>query len=159
MTKWARRRRRKEQRRLESEERRKAEEQPRVEPQIPDLGTQQEKTPENVKHTRENKKIKPAQIQTSKPILSQIPRYVYLFAFFALLSGVFFPLITMNPTEQNFDSVITGTGILFVGLGGAILVYKATTSDKKRGVLMGSGFGLIAISLVVIFTIASIPDV
>ena len=79
-----------------------------------------------------------------------------LFAFFALLSGVFYPLITDPiPAEQNLDNVIFGTGILFVGLVGGILVFKAITSDKKQGIrLLVSGFGLIAVSLTLIFTIA-----
>ena len=151
MTKWARIRRRKERRRVESEERQKAE------PSVQDPYIQQEKIIENVEEAKPTKKIKHTQIQTSKPIISQIPRYVYLVAFFALLSGVFFPLITDNPMEQNFDNVIKGTGILFLGLVGGILVFKAATSNKKQSVLMGCGFALIAISLALIFTIASVP--
>ena len=149
MTKWARIRRRKERRKAEAEEHRKAE------PSVQDPYIQQEKIIENVEETTPTKKIK--HTQTSKPIISQIPRYVYLVAFFALLSGVFFPLITDNPTEQNFDTVIKGTGILFLGLVGGILVFKAATSNKKQSVLMGCGFALIAISLALIFTIASVP--
>ena len=60
-----------------------------------------------------------------------------------LLSGFFHPLIT----GASFDTVIIGTLILFVGLAGAVLVFKAATSDKRRGIYMGGGFGLIAISL------------
>ena len=70
-------------------------------------------------------------------------KYVYLIAFFMLLSGFFHPIIT----GASFDSVITGTLILFVGLAGGVLVYKAGTSDKRRGIYLGGGFGLIAISL------------
>ena len=60
-----------------------------------------------------------------------------------LLSGFFHPIIT----GSSFDTVITGTLILFVGLAGGVLVFKAATSDKRRGIYMGGGFGLIAISL------------
>jgi len=35
---------------------------------------------------------------------------------------------------------------LFVGLAGSILVYKAANTENKRGILLGVGFGLIAIS-------------
>ena len=69
-------------------------------------------------------------------------KYVYLVLFFALLSGFFQPLITGAP----FDNVIFGVIILFVGLAGTVLVYKAATSDSKRGIYLGGGFGLIAIS-------------
>lgn len=70
-------------------------------------------------------------------------KYVYLIAFFVLLSGFFHPIIT----GTSFDSVIIGTLILFVGLAGGVLIYKAGTSDKRRGIYLGGGFGLIAISL------------
>jgi len=69
-------------------------------------------------------------------------KYVYLILFFALLSGFFQPLIT----GTTFDNVIFGVIILFVGLAGAVLVYKAATSENRRGIYLGGGFGLIAIS-------------
>ena len=185
MTKWSRIRRRKERRKAEAEERRKAEEPQTSEPQtsapqVGDLSTQQEKITENVQPTEKkfNMFKKPSQqeksskniqqvrenveqenIQTikQKPILSQIPRYVYLVAFFALLSGVFFPLITSDPTEQNLNNVLAGTAILFLGLVGAILVYKGTTGNKNRSAVISLGLVLIAVSLALIFTIAGTP--
>ena len=158
MTKWSRVRRRNERRKSEAEERRKAEELRRTEPQIEDLNTQQEKSSENIQQTRENVEQENTQTFKQKPILSQIPRYVYLVAFFALLSGVFYPLITPNPSEQNLDNVLKGTAILFLGLTGAILVYKGTTSDKNRAAVVSLGFVLIAVSLALIFTIAGTPE-
>ncbi|MFB5647329.1 MAG: hypothetical protein ACE5RO_04215 [Candidatus Nitrosomaritimum yanchengensis] len=74
-------------------------------------------------------------------------KYVYLVIFFALLSGFFHPLITGN----SFDSVISGVVVLFVGLIGGILVYKSTSSEKNRIIYFGVGFGLVAISLALIF--------
>ena len=76
-------------------------------------------------------------------------KYVYLIIFFALLSGIFHPLIT----GFNFDFLITGILILFVGLLGSILLYKSITSETKRRIFFGSGFTLIAISLYYIFQI------
>ncbi len=70
-------------------------------------------------------------------------KYAYLVGFFALLSGIFYPFIQGG----GLDYTIFGVVILFVGLAGGILVYKAATSEKKRGVYIGIGFGLIAISL------------
>ena len=154
MTKWSRIRRRK----AEAEERRKAEELQRTEPQIGDFNTQQEKSSENIQQTRENVEQEHTQTFKQKPILSQIPRYVYLVAFFALLSGVFYPLITPDPAEQNLDNVLKGTAILFLGLTGAILVYKGTTSDKNRAAVVSLGLVLIAVSLALIFTIAGTPE-
>jgi len=74
-------------------------------------------------------------------------KYVYLLIFFALLAGFFHPIIT----GRSFDSVIIGVIVLFVGLAGFVLVFKASTSEKRRGIHLGGGFGLIAISLVYIF--------
>ena len=74
-------------------------------------------------------------------------KYVYLTAFFALLSGIFHPLIT----GQNFDAVLSGIFVLFVGLAGCILLYKTTTSENIKGIFYLSGFSLIIISLYFIF--------
>lgn len=70
-------------------------------------------------------------------------KYVYLVIFFALLSGFFHPIIT----DSSFDSVIIGVIVLFVGLAGGVLLYKAALSEKRRAIFLGGGFGLIAISL------------
>ena len=74
-------------------------------------------------------------------------KYVYLIVFFVLLSGFFSPLIT----DTSFDIVIEGTLILFIGLAGGILLYKATISETKREIFFISGFALIGISLYFIF--------
>ncbi|HXG14233.1 MAG TPA: hypothetical protein VNK25_03785 [Candidatus Nitrosotenuis sp.] len=80
-------------------------------------------------------------------------KYGYLVAFFALLSGIFYPFIQGG----TLDYTIIGIIILFVGLAGAILVYKASTSDKKRGIYLGIGFGLIAVSLFYILQLTGRP--
>ena len=74
-------------------------------------------------------------------------KYIYLVAFFALLAGFFHPLIT----NTSFDSVIVGVLVLFVGLAGGVLLYRSATSENKRGIFLGGGFTLIAISLYYIF--------
>ena len=82
MTKWTRMRRRKERRRAEEvSARAEGEEKP----------TEPERISENIQHSQEIEK--PESTKTSKlnTILSQIPRYAYLLAIFALLAGVFFP--------------------------------------------------------------------
>ena len=72
---------------------------------------------------------------------------------FLLLSCVFFPLITPG---IPFDHVIQGTTILFLGLVGGILLFKATTSDNRRGILIAIGFALITISLVLIYQLREV---
>ncbi|GBF23716.1 hypothetical protein MnTg01_00041 [archaeon MnTg01] len=77
---------------------------------------------------------------TSKVITGA--KYVYLILFFVFLAGIFNPIINERPLDQ----VIFGVIVLFVGLAGSILVYKAAITENKRGILLGGGFALIAIS-------------
>ena len=144
MTKWARLRRRKERTRAEEALRGSKAEEKEVKLIEP------EKISENIQRSQEIEK--PESTKTSKPntILAQIPRYAYLIAIFALLTGVFFPLITPG---VSFDLVIQGTATLFLGLVGAILLFKAAASDKRQGIFIGVGFALITISLALIFQI------
>jgi len=74
-------------------------------------------------------------------------KYIYLVAFFTLLAGLFYPLIT----NTSFDGVIVGVLVLFLGLAGGVLLYRAATSEKIRGIYLGGGFALMAISLYYIF--------
>jgi len=112
--------------------------------------TKPEKISKNIQQSQETKKIGSAKTSNTSTILAQIPRYVYLLAIFALLAGVFFPLITPG---VPFDHVIQGTATLFLGLAGGILLFKATTSDNRRGILIAIGFALIAICLILIYHI------
>ena len=139
MTKWARMRKRKERKRAEEALRRSEAEGTEVKLAEP------EKISENIQHPQEIEKIEDTKTFSPNTILSQIPRYAYLLAFFALLAGIFFPLITY---QTSFDVVIQGIATLFLGLAGAILLFKAATSDKRRGIFIAIGFALIAISLV-----------
>ena len=142
MTKWKRLRKLKEKKRFEAEVLR-----PKAEGEETKQ-TEPEKISENIQQSQEIEKLD--NTKNSKPItiLAQIPRYVYLLAIFALLSGVFFPLITPG---VPFDYVILGTATLFLGLVGAIVLFKATTSDNRRGILVAIGFVLIAISMALIY--------
>ena len=144
MTKWARMRKRKERKRAEEELRRSEAEGTEVKLVEP------EKISENIQHPQEIEKIEDTKTSSPNTILSQIPRYVYLLAFFALLAAIFSPLIV---SQTSFDIVIQGVGTLFLGLIGAILLFKATTSDERRGLFIAIGFVLIAISLTLIFAL------
>ena len=144
MTKWARMRRRKETKRAEEALSGSKDEEKEVKL------TEPEKISENTQHSQEIEKHE--NIKTSKlnTILTQIPRYAYLIAIFALLAGVFFPLITPG---VSFGLVILGTATLFLGLVGAILLFKAATSDKRRGIFIAVGFALFVICLVLIYQV------
>ena len=144
MTKWARMRRRKETKRAEEALSGSKDEEKEVKQ------TEPERISENIQHSQETEKLESTKTLKPSTILAQIPRYAYLLAIFALLSGVFFPLITPG---IPFDLVIQGTATLFLGLVGAILLFKAAASDKRQGIFIGVGFALIIISLVLIFQI------
>ena len=146
MTKWARMRKRKERKRAEEALGRSEAEGTEVKLAEP------EKISENIQRPQENEKIEDTKTSSTNTILSQIPRYAYLLAFFALLAGIFFPLITY---QTSFDVVIQGIATLFLGLAGAILLFKAATSDKRRGVFIVIGFTLMATSLALIFFLQS----
>ena len=135
MTKWARMRRRKEKRRSEDKEGKL---------------TNPEKITENIQHSQETEKADSTKTFTPRTIIAQIPRYSYLVAIFVLLAGAFFPLITPN---ISFDIVIQGTATLFLGLIGAILLFKSMTSNEKRGIFIVMGFALITVSLALIYYI------
>ena len=135
MTKWARMRRRKEKRRSEDKEGKL---------------TNPEKITENIQHSQETEKADSTKTFTPRTIIAQIPRYSYLVAIFVLLAGAFIPLITPN---ISFDIVIQGTATLFLGLIGAILLFKAMTSDEKREIFIVIGFALITVSLLLIYYI------
>jgi len=144
MTKWKRLKKLREKKRFDAEALRpkaEGEEVKQTEPEKISKNIQQSQKTENLGSTK-----------TSKPttILAQIPQYAYLLAIFALLPGIFFPLITPG---IPYDHVIQGTATLFLGLVGGILLFKATTSDNRRGILIVIGFTLITISLVLIYHI------
>ena len=135
-------RRRQERKRMQEEERKQPTEQ---EP------TLVEETPENVQISPKNESTE-AVTNTPKFVISGV-KYVYLIVCFALLSGIFYPLVTGERWEQS----LKGIGILSVGLFGGILLYKSITSEKRRGVLMCCGFGLIAVSLIIIYELIGSP--
>jgi len=144
MTKWKRLRRLRERKRAEADAIK------------PKAEVTAELTEPEIKLTERTSLGDPRKIKKSEPkpdskpitILAQIPRYAYLLAIFALLAGVFFPLITPG---VPYDYVIQGTATLFLGLVGGILLFKATTSDNRRGILIAIGFALIAICLALIY--------
>ena len=89
-------------------------------------------------------------MQKNSSILAGI-KYVYLIFFFALLSGMFYPII-----EQNADAteVVAGVLILFVGLGGALCLYKASVSEKRQKTYLVIGFAILTVALFLVFSIS-----
>jgi len=144
MTKWKRLRKLREKKRFEAEALR-----PKAEREEAKQ-TEPEEISENIQQSQEIEKLDNTKNFKPMTILAQIPRYAYLLAIFALLAGIFFPLITPG---VPYDWVVTGTATLFLGLVGGILLFKAITSDNSRGILIAIGFVLITICLVLIYHI------
>ena len=142
MTKWKRMRRREERKRMQEEERKQSTEQE---------STLVEETPENVQTSPKNENTETT-TNTPKFVISGV-KYVYLIVCFALLSGIFYPLVV----GEGWELSLKGIGVLAVGLFGGILLYKSITSEKRRGVLMCCGFGLIAVSLIIIYELIGSP--
>ena len=74
-------------------------------------------------------------------------RYIYLVAFFALLSGMFYPIIT----HSAWDPVIIGTFILFVGLAGTVSIYKATTTERHKKAYLIIGLVITSLALFLVY--------
>ena len=142
MTKWKRMKRRQERKRMQEEERKQSTEQE---------STLVEETPEKVQTSPKNENMETT-TNTPKFVISGV-KYVYILACFALLSGIFYPLVV----GEGWELSLKGIGILAVGLFGGILLYKSITSEKRRGVLMCCGFGLIAVSLIIIYELIESP--
>lgn len=75
---------------------------------------------------------------------------MYLIFFFALLSGLFYPIIEKG---ASVNGVIMGVIILFIGLAGSLCLYKAGTTDKKQKTYLITGFVILAISLLLVFAV------
>ena len=97
MTKWKRLRKLREKKRIEVEVLRPKAEVEKVKQ------TEPEKISKNFQQSQEIEKLDNTKNSKLTTILAQIPRYAYLLTIFALLSGVFFPLITPG---IPFDDVI-----------------------------------------------------
>jgi len=74
-------------------------------------------------------------------------RYIYLVVFFALLSGVFYPVIT----HTSWDNVIVGTLVLFVGLAGTVSLYKAGTAERHKKPYLIIGLAITALALFLVY--------
>lgn len=85
------------------------------------------------------------QFSSNKIIASA--KYIYLAVFFALLSGIFYPVIT----HSAWDPVIIGTLVLFLGLAGAVSLYKVGAAEKNRKGYLVAGLAIMAVALFLIY--------
>jgi hypothetical protein len=96
---------------------------------------------------------------------------IYLIVIFALASGIFNAIIEgaaagsrafILPTRsaQTLIEAIVMIFVLFIGMGGTILLYRAgkAGTTKTQGAFLASGFVLIAISLMLGFTLVNLKS-
>ncbi|RNJ75749.1 MAG: hypothetical protein EB829_01355 [Nitrosopumilus sp. H8] len=85
----------------------------------------------------------------SKLLISSF-KYVYIVVFFALLSAIFYPILN---NDRHLVVSITGILTLLFSLIGGILLYKAATSSRRRGIFLGAGLGILALALFEVFNL------
>ena len=88
---------------------------------------------------------------TTKSWIKSGTKYVYIIVAAALLSGVFTPF-TVGLEGEN---VIYGMLILFIGVGGGVLIFKGVKAEKPSTILVCVGLSFMIISLILIFQIIS----
>ena len=77
-------------------------------------------------------------------------KYVYIVAAAALLSGIFTPLTVGADSEV----VLSGMLSIFLGLGGAIVIFLGVTTQKFRSLMVCGGSGMMIVSLILLFEVA-----
>ena len=74
-------------------------------------------------------------------------KYVYIIGAVALLSGIFTPL-TLGIEIEN---VIFGMLVIFLGLGGGIVIFLGIKRQKLTTIMVSGGLGMMVASLFLIY--------
>tara|TARA_B100000470_G_C19523136_1_gene272733 strand:+ start:89 stop:496 length:408 start_codon:yes stop_codon:yes gene_type:complete len=116
--------------------------------QDPDFKTEEIKTferkqPESVIVEENNSIDKSLSI---KSLIKAGTKYAYIIAAVAFLSGIFTPFTLDLP----LNDVILGMLVIFLGLGGGVLIFKAATRKEHSIILILIGLALMIISLILI---------
>ena len=82
-------------------------------------------------------------------------KYIYIIVAATLTSGIFTPLVYGG---LDLEIVIVGTLGLFIGVTGGGLIFKGINRQNSSSVLILIGLGLIIVSLIVVFQVASIAN-
>ena len=88
-----------------------------------------------------------------KTILLSGTKYAYIIAAVALLSGIFTPL-TLGIEIEN---VIFGMLVIFLGLGGGIVIFLGIKRQKFTTIMVCSGLGMMFGSLLLIYESTNHP--
>ena len=85
-----------------------------------------------------------------KSIIHSGTKYAYIISAVALFSGIFTPLTLGVETEE----VIFGMLVIFLGLGGGIMIFLGIKNQKYTTIMIFGGLGFMVISLIFIFELA-----
>ena len=85
-----------------------------------------------------------------KSYVQSVSKYIYIIASAAFLSGIFTPL-TIN---AEISTVVYGILTVLLGLGGGILIFLATKSQKLRSIMICAGLAMMVISLIIMLELA-----
>ena len=85
-----------------------------------------------------------------KSIILSGTKYAYIITAVALFSGIFTPLTLGVETEE----VISGMLVIFLGLGGGIMIFLGIKNQKYTTIMICGGLVMIIISLILIFELA-----
>ena len=108
-----------------------------------EIKTFEKKQPESVIVEENNSIDKSLSI---KSLIKAGTKYTYIIAAVALVSGIFTPFTLDLP----LNNVIFGMLVIFLGLGGGVLIFKAATRKEHSFILILIGLSLMIISLILI---------
>ena len=105
--------------------------------------------------------------KTSKIVI--VAAIIYIITFFALASGIINALIEgaaassqafilPSRSAQTLIETVVLVFVLFIGMGGAIMIYRVGQGGtaKTQGLFLASGFALVAISLMLGFSLVNL---
>jgi len=92
----------------------------------------------------------PKDTMNIKSILLSSSKYIYIIAAAALLSGIFTPLTI----DAEWNTVISGMASIFLGLGGAVVIFLGLKNQKFTTIMICGGLGLMIVSLILIYEVA-----
>lgn len=81
-----------------------------------------------------------------------VVRLVYITGFFALLSGIFYPVVTQTSLADSIRGIL----ILFLGLFGGFVIYRAAFSKKSTTPLLGAGLAILMLTLYLVMDFSGV---
>tara|TARA_Y100000996_G_C22222365_1_gene520094 strand:+ start:63 stop:449 length:387 start_codon:yes stop_codon:yes gene_type:complete len=79
-----------------------------------------------------------------------VTKYLYLIIAASLLSGVFTP-ITLG---YDLEFVVAGVLTIFLGLAGAVVIFKSIKNESISTAMMCAGLGMLIASFILMFEVA-----